>query len=122
MASGGRSGGCRLGDAQGSRERRHAVILAQRSPVLQVSGVLVRFPLFPFALRNDLYEATPQSTGEGNRGHGKGWGDGKQIHLPGGERKERALGDSHPQISSERENLKHPTSEIFFSREPAVFS
>lgn len=32
-ASGGRSGGCRLGDTQGSRERRHAVVLGQGSPV-----------------------------------------------------------------------------------------
>lgn len=109
-ALGGRSGGCRLGDAQDSRERRHAVISAQRIPILQLSGVLVRFPLFAFTLRNDFYEATPQGTGEGNREHGKGWGDRKQTHLPGGERRERALGDRFPRISSERENLKHPTS------------
>lgn len=99
-ALGGRSGGCRFGDAQGSRERRHAVILAQGIPILQVSGVLVRFALFPFILRNNFCEATPQGMGEGNKEHGKGWEDGKQTHLPGGERRERALGDRFPQISS----------------------
>lgn len=99
-ALGGRSGGYRLGDARGSRKRRHAVTLAQGTPILQISGVLVRFPLYPFALRNNFYEATPQGIGEGNREHGKGWGDGKQTHLPGGERRKRALGGRFPQISS----------------------
>lgn len=43
----------------------------------------------------------PGALGKGTGGMGKG--DGKQTHLPGGERRERALGDRPPQISSERE-------------------
>lgn len=96
-------GGCRLGDAQGSRERRSAVILAQEDPNL--AGLWgfgeIFFTSICFKEQFPWKAFPPGHWGreQGAWARAGGCGMEKQTHLPGGERRKRALGHGFLQIS-----------------------